>query len=255
MIGFNSLLLESKCEFLKLWRTPDFSLPLLIFPLIFYLLFGVAFGAGKAASLQYSTYLLASYGCFGLLGTAIFGFGASLAVEREQGWLTLKRTTPMHAASFLAARTAMCLMFGTILLSGLALCAVLFAGVKLDGGQWAIYFAVSAASILPFSVIGLTLGLSVSAKAAPGIANLVYLPLGLASGLWFPLEILPGFFKKLAPLLPPYHVNQILLGAFGAGVQNAKPPQAEGHLFFLVFFTVLGFLVVGRLYQRACRNL
>jgi ABC-2 type transport system permease protein len=250
MIWLNSFLLETKCEFLKLMRTPDFSLPLLIFPLFFYLLFGVAFGAGKAASLQYSTYLLASYGCFGLLGTAIFGFGASLAVEREQGWLTLKRTTPMYAASFLAARTTMCLMFGMIILCGLALCGVLFAGVKLSGGQWAIYFAVSAASILPFSVIGLVLGLTVGAKAAPGVANLVYLPLGLASGLWFPLEILPGFFKKLAPLLPPYHINQILLGAFGA---SAK--KGEGHVLFLVLFTVLGFLMVNRLYQRACRNL
>jgi ABC-2 type transport system permease protein len=47
-------LLEARYEFLRLLRTPSFSLPCLLFPPVFYLLFGVLLG-GRAARSPRST--------------------------------------------------------------------------------------------------------------------------------------------------------------------------------------------------------
>ena len=58
-------LLEARYEFLRLLRTPSFSLPCLLFPPVFYLLFGVLLG-GKGGPVA-AQYLLAGYGVFGVI--------------------------------------------------------------------------------------------------------------------------------------------------------------------------------------------
>src|SRR5690606_22907639 len=45
-----SYVLEAKYEFLRLLRTPIFSLPTLLFPVMFYLLFAVAMNRGAGAT-------------------------------------------------------------------------------------------------------------------------------------------------------------------------------------------------------------
>ena len=56
-------LLEARYEFLRLLRTPSFSLPCLLFPPVFYLLFGVLLG-GKGGPVA-AQYLLAGWALFG----------------------------------------------------------------------------------------------------------------------------------------------------------------------------------------------
>ena len=93
-------LLESKYEFLKLLRQPAYALPTVLFPVIFYLFFGIGFGDRGAKGVQMATYLVATYGAFGVMGAALFGFGVSVAIERGQGWLEVKRTTPMPISAY-----------------------------------------------------------------------------------------------------------------------------------------------------------
>ena len=74
--------LEARAQFLTLARTPAFAIPTLAFPLMFYVFFAVVMGFSPTAR----TYLLATYGVFGLMGPALFGFGVGgFANERESG--------------------------------------------------------------------------------------------------------------------------------------------------------------------------
>ena len=95
--SMRAYLLEARYEFLRLLRTPSFSLPCLLFPPVFYLLFGVLLG-GKGGPVA-AQYMLAGYGVFGVIGVALFGFGVTVAMDREQGLLTLKRAQPMPPAA------------------------------------------------------------------------------------------------------------------------------------------------------------
>lgn len=207
-----SYVLEAKYEFLRLLRTPMFSLPTLLFPAMFYLLFGVLLNRGNPAA---ATYLFATYGVFGVMGAALFGFGVTVAMDREQGFLMLKRALPMPPGSYVAAKMAMAVMFGVFVALLLALLGAWAGGVSLRSSQWALLLLVHAAGALPFSAIGLYLGTLASGSAAPAVVNLVYLPLSLLSGLWLPLEMLPGVFGTLAPLWPPYHAGQLALKVVG----------------------------------------
>ena len=93
---------EAGYEFLRMWRTPSFAIPTMVFPSMFYILFGVLM-AGRAGNADVSRYMLATYGVFGVMAPALFGLGVSLAIDRERGFLTLKRVLPMPPGAYLFA--------------------------------------------------------------------------------------------------------------------------------------------------------
>ena len=88
---------ETKYEFLKLMRTKSFSLSTIGFPVMFYLIFGIANRNATAGNIHIAKYMLGGYACFGLIGPALFGIGVGLAGELAAGWLELKRASPMPA--------------------------------------------------------------------------------------------------------------------------------------------------------------
>ncbi|MEZ5463423.1 ABC transporter permease [Dokdonella sp.] len=234
---------EARHEFLRLLRTPSFVLPTLLFPALFYVLFGVVL-AGSRGGVQVSGYLLASYGVFGIMGASLFGFGVTIAIERERGFLTLKRAQPMPPGAFLFAKLVMAMLFAAIISVLLALLATTLAGVRLAPQQWILLFLINVSGTLPFCALGLWLGSLVSGSAAPAVVNLIYLPMSFLSGLWMPLSVLPDFIARFAPMWPSYHLGQIALGVVG----HADSGNVLAHVGFLVAMSALClFLARGRL--------
>lgn len=210
--ALRSYALEAKYEFLRLLRTPIFAVPTILFPVLFYLLFGVVLNFGNARAAEY---LLATYGAFGVMGAALFGFGVTVAIEREQGFLMLKRALPMPPGAYLLAKMAMAMLFATIISLLLAAMAFLFAGVSLQPGQWALLLLVDVLGTLPFCALGLYIGTLVGGNAAPAVVNLIFLPMAFLSGLWLPLSMLPDVLASAAPAWPAYHLGQIALKVVG----------------------------------------
>ena len=206
-----SYLLEAKYEFIALLRTPMFSVPTLLFPVLFYLLFGVAMARGGGAG----QYLLATFGVFGVMGAALFGFGVTVAMDREQGLLALKRALPVPPGAWLLAKMAMALLFSAIVALLLAVIAATLGGVSLSPSQWLLLWLVHVSGALPFCAIGLYIGTRVGGSAAPVVVNLLYLPMSFLSGLWLPLSALPGSLARLAPVWPSYHHGQLALKVVG----------------------------------------
>ncbi|MBO9663667.1 ABC transporter permease [Dokdonella sp.] len=208
--------LEAKHEFLRLLRTPMFCIPTLVFPAMFYLLFGVMLNRGNAAgALTPAVYFLASYGVFGVMAPGLFGFGVSVALDRDQGWLTLRRALPLPPGAYLVAKLAMAMLFAALVFVLLATIAVTVAGVRLPAPTWALLFVVEVCGVLPFCAIGLFVGSVVGGQAAPALINLIYLPMSFLSGLWIPLLVLPAILRDAAPLWPAYHLGQLAYAAVG----------------------------------------
>jgi ABC-2 type transport system permease protein len=234
-VPLRAYLKEAKYEFIALLRTPIFALPTLLFPLMFYLLFGVAINRGGGAG----QYLLATYGVFGVMGAALFGFGVTVATDREQGLLPLKRAMPVPPGAYLLSKMAMALLFSAIVSLLLAAAAALLAGVSLAPGQWLLLWVVHVAGALPFCALGLFIGTHVGGSAAPVVVNLLYLPMSFLSGLWLPLAMLPDVLARLAPVWPSYHHGQLALKVVG---MDAGQPVAL-HLGVLLVVSA-GFFVL-----------
>lgn len=209
-------LLEIKYEFLKALRLPAYSLPTLLFPVFFYLFFGVMFGARQTGAVSMATYLVATYGTFGVIGAALFGFGVSVAVERGQGWLEVKRTTPMPIAAYFVAKLAMAMIFSAIIVALLFVVGTTVGDVVLPLSTMVKLFAVLVLGSVTFCAFGLALGFFAGPNSAAPIVNLIYLPMAFLSGLWVPIMFLPKSLQEIALWLPPYHFSQLALRTIGA---------------------------------------
>src|SRR5271154_5576910 len=146
---------ETKYEFLKLMRTRSFSLSTIGFPVMFYLLFGVANRNAFAGSVHIAKYMLAGYACFGLIGATLFGIGVGLAGELAAGWLELKRASPMPASAYLFAKCASAVAFGLIIVSILTLIGTLFGGVSLSTLELVKMFGITIVGSITFASMGL----------------------------------------------------------------------------------------------------
>ncbi|GAC21758.1 ABC transporter permease [Paraglaciecola arctica] len=236
MQTLNIYRLESKFEWLKSIRNPSFALPAILFPALFYMFFGVLMNQHDP---QAATYLLCSYGTFGIIGPALFSFGAGLAIERGQGWLDIKDASPMPGAAHIVSRLLVSMAFSVMVLMSLGLVAFIFTDVSLSLSQVLTLSTILVFGGLPFCLLGLTLGLLLKAESAPAVVNLVYLPMSFLSGLWIPISMLPDFLQSFAEFLPPYHLSQLALKvvALDSGGSVAK------HLAILALSTVIFFVL------------
>jgi len=205
---FKIYYLEAKTETTRLFRTPGFMLPTLLFPLMFYVFFGVVFSMDPGTM---PTYLMITYSVFGVIGPALFSFGVGIAIERGQGWFDLKEVSPMPASAYIVSRVTLTFIFSAAIILLLFGIAFAFGGVRLMIGQWLALAFIFIVGSLPFCAIGMTLGLYLKASSAPATVNLIYLPMGFLSGLWLPINLLPEFLQQFANALPPYHLAQLAL--------------------------------------------
>jgi ABC-2 type transport system permease protein len=230
---------EAWPEFLKVIRVPIFAVPTIALPLMFYVIFGITFAGEQAGGVGMTTYMLVTYGAFGVIGAALFGFGVSVAVERGQGWMRLKRVAPMPPLAYFVAKVVMSLAVATIIVLAMFTLGALVGGVRLDPQQWVAAGLALVAGALPFSAMGLAFGYLVGPNSAPALLNLAWLPMAFASGLWIPISQLPDVVQSVAVALPPYHFVQLALGTIGASEGGSPVVHAAAVLGFTLVFLVV----------------
>ena len=243
---FRIYLLEARFQVVEALREPMFAIPTLTFPLIFYLFFSVIMGT-RGVSLTVPTYALATYGVFGVLGPAIFGFGAGLANERDTGVLLLKQTTPMPAGAYLFAKVMAALIFGAVVVAALFLMAAHMAGVALHRWQWFALAGVLLAGVIPFCALGLAIGVWAKGRSAVAVVNLVFLPMAMLSGLWLPIFMFPDVMQDIALALPAYHHAQLALKVIAMDAGQS----VQVHLAVLVAETLVFLALAALGFRRA----
>jgi ABC-2 type transport system permease protein len=127
----------------------------------------------------------------------------------------------------------------------LYLFAAVAGGISLSAESWVTLAVRSLLGALPLLGLGLAIGYGSGPNAAPAVANLIYLPMSFASGIFIPLSNMPDFLQKLAPYLPTYHYMQV--------VQHGLAPSTAESLgtaiLWLVVWGVVLFAVAIQLYR------
>ncbi|MEO8809830.1 MAG: ABC transporter permease [Rhodanobacter sp.] len=240
---FGAYLEEARSECLRYMRAPGFMLPIMLFPAMFYLLFGVLMARSNGADA--ARYLLASYGVFGVMSPGLFGFGVSLALERDGGLLTFKRALPMPPGAYLLGKMLMAMAAAGVVIILLLVMAVSVGHVSLSLRQAGALLLVGMLGVLPFCALGMYVGTLIKGQGAPGMLQMIYLPMSFMSGLWFPLPMLPKFLQQIAPAWPSYHLDMLALAAVGM-----RQGPLLGHALVLVGFAVVFLLLAARRLRR-----
>jgi ABC-2 type transport system permease protein len=241
-------LIDTKCEFIRMLRSPPFLIPVLVISPVMYLLFGVAF----INSLDQKTLvditrmdllklMFVNFSVFSILAPSMVSLGTLLATERDSGLLTLRRALPVPAQGPLIAKTLFALLVILTLMLVLTVEAVLCGKLEFTWVQYATIWAVCIGGALPFAAIGLYMGASLSGTAANGLVTAAYMSMAMVGGLLFPLP--PGF-AWIALFSPPFYLSQLAFGA--AGMKTILGPTLP--VILLASITVLfGWLAARRL--------
>lgn len=234
--NFSIFLREARYEFVRLLRTRPFSFSVVGFPVVFYIFFGLIMNRGQLiGSISVAKYTLASYAVFGVVGASLFAIGVGLSSELAAGWLDLKRASPMPPIAYLLAKCSSATAFGLIIVNFLALLAIVIGHVSLTLPEYARMMGLAVAGAVPFACMGMALAMLIPANAAPGIVNMIYLPMSFCGGLWIPIMFLPTFLQKMAVVMPTYHLAQLMLSSFG----YPSAGTTSSHWFGLLGFTLL----------------
>jgi len=238
---------EVKYESLRMLRAPGFSIPFLLMPVPVYLFFGVLLAAPAVAkNPAVANYLFSGFSAFAVMGPALFGVGCALAVERDAGFLRLKRALPAPGGAYLIAKMVMGMVFAAAAMILLVVAALVAGKISLTAPQLAIMAVVMIVGSIPFAALGLFIGAYTSGAAAPAFANMLFLPMLWLSGLFIPL---PKFLESWAVIWPAFHLNQVALGLAGISEFSFVAPSIAAGV--LAGVTVIfGGLAIRRLARR-----
>lgn len=146
-----------------------------------------------------------------------------LVSYREQGILRRLSTTPAPASWVLGAQLAVqtCLMVISILL--LLIVSIVFFGASVPKNTGGLILAVILAIAALFA-IGLTIAaVARTSAAARGIMAAVLYPLLFFSGLYYPVQFLPGALQAISHFSPLGAAVQAMQAAMNVGFPPAQP--------------------------------
>ncbi|WP_107422252.1 ABC transporter permease [Streptomyces lushanensis] len=183
-------------------RDPGFVLFGTGMPVLMYLLLtNVGGGGGAQGGKEWEVASMVGMAAYGALGAAV-GTGTGIAEDKSLGWLRQLRITPMDPRQVVLGRA----LAGSVTVLP-ALLAVLTAGglvngVRLAPWQWAALVLLLGAGALPFTLLGIGNGYRLSAQSAGVVSVGCLTVMAVIGGLWFPVELFPGWLRALAVYTP-----------------------------------------------------
>lgn len=235
-----------RTEILKLFRLPMFSLPTLLFPIAFFAMFGMPFKDDQQLGINNGVFMMASFGTYAVMSVAMSSFSASVAVERGTGWNQLLRTTPMRSWTFFSGKITMAMFFELMTLVAFLVFGDLVGDIHMPFILWCKLTGLLLIGLLPFVTLGFFLGYVSGPTSATIVANLIFLPLSFASGLFIPLQMLPKFIQRVAPYLPSYNVAELGWTALGAHTDRSQWTNLGWVALYTFIFLAMSIVV----YQR-----
>lgn len=239
------VLAQIRGTLLGYWRLPTFVIFSMALPVIFFLFFGlpnVHYKFANGASV--GVLLMANFAAYGASSILVFNVGIGRAQVRAQKIDLLQRATPLPGWAVIVADTVGALLLALVSVIVLYLFAAATAGIRLGAVDWLLLTVRLILGALPLLGLGLAIGYGSGVNAAPAIANLIYLPMSFASGLFIPLQNLPNFIQTIAPFLPTYHYAEFIR----YGVTPTDEPLGTAVLWLVVWGVVL-FGIATRAYR------
>lgn len=187
------------------WRYVVFSL---LFPVALFLFFGAPYASEGPEYMP--AFLMTSFTAYAIIGVVLFQFGIRVAMDRRDPWYRFLRVLPVRIWTLSVARIAAGMVFALLAGAGVVLEAFLLTDVDLPPRAWPRLALGLMVGSIPFGALGLAIGNWASPRASVPIANLIYLVMSYAGGLWIPPDFLPAAVKPISAYLPTYLYGQLL---------------------------------------------
>ncbi|MDO4829468.1 MAG: ABC transporter permease [Clostridia bacterium] len=184
----------------------DMNMPIfaVIMPLVIFVILGMIYGAKPAFDGAEYTFLESCFGAaaaVAICAGGLMGLPMAVADARERKLLKRFRVTPVGPAFILGVELAMYAVYCAASLLTLAVPALLW-HVRLRGSAPAFLGSWLLTMLSTLSIGMLVGGVAKNSRQAGVIASILYFPMLIFSGTTLPLEVMPGFLRKIVSLFP-----------------------------------------------------
>jgi ABC-2 type transport system permease protein len=158
-------------------------------------------------------------GMMGIWSSTLFGSGGALQWNRWQGTLELLVASPPPLIIVLLPLTIATSVTGAYSLLATVFWGRIFFGVPLHLAHPVLFLLAVPTAVLALGLMGLLMASSfILYRNANALSNLLEYPVWVATGLLFPLSLLPGWVGPLSWLLAPrWGIDAIRHAALGGG--------------------------------------
>lgn len=236
-------------------RNPRASFFTFIFPLLFLVIFSALNGnshvdaVGPATGkVRFAQFYAPSIGIFGLTTACYTSIIIGFSAARDAGLLKRVRGTPLPMGVYVGSWLTGAVLTGVGAVVLMFVIAVPAFGVH-------VYASMLPAAIVTLVLGGVALaglGLAVSSLArnadqAQPLAQLTFLPLSFISGVFYPVEGVPGWLDKLSNFFPLRHIVETFDACFVHGTPNAGWSGSD--LLVIAIWGVVGFVIAARRFR------
>lgn len=252
--GLGILARQLRAELRLNVRAPEFVVPVLALPVLLYIIFGAPRATDPMPGGTVGAFVMVGFAIYGVLNVVLFAIGEAIADERGRGYLRLVRATPLPSWAYLAGKLAL----AAVLCAGIVIAigaAGVVTGVGMSLDRWLAVTAVLVGGGLALAPLGFLIGFLARPHGASAIALLLLFPLSLASGVFMPVDQLPGIVRDVSMVTPTYHLAElarIAAGFAAGGATTGLPATADpvSHVAVVAAWSAAGFAAVAVSYRR-----
>ena len=226
-------------------RAPEFVVPVLVLPIVLYLIFGGPRATEPTPFGSIGLYMMVGFSIYGVLNVVLFAIGQAIADERGRGYLRLMRTTPLPAWAYMGAKLGLAAVLIGLIVGLIGLVGDV-TGAGVPAGRWLSVMVVLTLGGLAIAPIGFLVGFLARPHGAGAMALLLLFPLSLASGVFMPVDQLPKIVRDLSVVTPTYHLSE--LARWSAGIPTTG--TFVEHVAVIAAWSLAGVVAMALSYRR-----
>lgn len=231
-------------------RAPEFVVPVLALPVLLYFIFGAPRAGDPMPGGTVGMFTMVGFAIYGVLNVVLFAIGEAIADERGRGYLRLVRTTPLPSWAYLAGKLAVATVLAAAVVALIGVAGTI-TGAGVPAVRWLGVTSVLVLGGLAIAPIGFLVGFLARPHGAGALALLILFPLSLASGVFMPVDQLPGVVRDISMITPTHHLAELARMAAGFGASGvASAGDAWNHVAVIAAWSLAGFALVGLTYRR-----
>jgi ABC-2 type transport system permease protein len=233
------------------WRNPASVFFTVLFPVMFLVIFDLAFGGGdriQGLGVSVSGYYVPAIITLAVVSATFQNLAMSVTIDREMGLLKRTRATPLPGWVFVAGRVGNSIVVSLIMLVLVGGIGQIAYGVDIPWDRLPAVLVTLTVGAAAFSCLGLALtGLIPSQEAAAPITNIVIFPLYFLSGVFIPESEIPDGVLNVADAFPLRHFFEAFFSAWDPGTVGAG--FEPGNLAAVAAWGVAGLVVAARRFR------
>ena len=242
---------QTKFALLAFRRNPASTFFTVVLPIVFLLLFSTIFGNNtlEPSGVRVATFYVGGILALSIISSTFQNLAITTVVLRETNVLKRVRGTPLRPWVFITGHIGAALVISVLMtVIVIAIGRLLFdVGIITRGlPALAISLAVGTAA---FCALGLALSAAIpSANAAPGIVNIITLPLMFVSDVFIPpQQETPKVIETIGNLFPVKHLANALFESFDPFTSGT--PMPWGHWAVVAGWGVVGAAIAVRKFR------